>query len=128
VGSEDIDSGEVSQSDDAEQSDADSAGPSGDQDAAQAAEDSDDGADEVGDLSWEAVMAAVQGGGSGDEADEEEEAAAQAGSAAADDIEALPQSRPQLKARKSSDSKRARKQGAVPSQRKSQLGKRPRQK
>lgn len=125
MGSEDIDSGEVSQSgDEAEGSDADSASPSRDLDGAAAG--SDEGEDEVGDLSWEAVMAAVQGGGSDDEAEEEQGLGS--GSHEADAAEPLPRLVPQQKSQRTSSSQLDRRQSAVPAQRKSRLGKRPRQK
>ena len=129
MGSEDIDSGEVSQSEDgAEGQDADSLGPSGKHSAdSQAPSESVDRGDEVGDLSWEAVMAAVQGGGSDDEAEEEQEA----GSAAdvADETLGLPPQK--VSEQKSSRviKMQGRKQPAASSQRgRSHLGKRPRQK
>ncbi len=129
VGSEDIDSGEVSQSEDgAEGQDGDSARPSGRHSAdSQAASESDDGEDEVGDLSWEAVMAAVQGGGSDDEAEEEQEAGFSAD--VADETLELPSQ--QVSEQKPSRviKMQGRKQPAASSQRgRSHLGKRPRQK
>ena len=129
MGSEDIDSGEVSQSEDgAEGQDADSARPSGKHSAdSQAASETDDGEDEVGDLSWEAVMAAVQGGGSDDEAEEEQEAGFSA-DMADETLELLPQ---KVSEQKSSRviKMQGRKQPVSPSQRgRSHLGKRPRQK
>ncbi len=129
MGSEDIDSGEVSQSEDgAEGQDADSARPSGKHSAnSQAASECDDGEDEVGDLSWEAVMAAVQGGGSDDEAEEEQEAGVSAD--IVDDSVELPLQK--VSEQKSSRviKTQSRKQPATSSQRgRSHLGKRPRQK
>ena len=125
MGSEDIDSGEVSQSEDgAKGQDADNAHPSAD---SQAASETDDGEDEVGDLSWEAVMAAVQGGGSDAEAEEEQEAAFSA-DMADETHELLPQ---KVSEQKSSRVMKiqGRKQPAASSQReRSHLGKRPRQK
>jgi len=125
VGSEDIDSGEVSQSEDgAEGQDGDSARPSG---RHSADSESDDGEDEVGDLSWEAVMAAVQGGGSDDEAEEEQEAGFSAD--VADETLELPSQ--QVSEQKPSRviKMQGRKQPAASSQRgRSHLGKRPRQK
>ena len=68
MGSEDIDSGEDSQSHEGDSSDSKDGGPSsGGQGGAEGSEDDED---EVGDLSWEAVMAAVQGGGSDDDAED----------------------------------------------------------
>ena len=124
VGSEDIDSGEVSLSDVAEDSDANSAdvaGPSGHQGVA----DSDDGEEEVGDLSWEAVMAAVQGGGSEDDAEEEQEQkhGGLSRSNHDDPVKAAPQSLPKAQPRRQSGAKKGKKQA----QNGSQLGKRPRQ-
>ena len=130
MGSEDIDSGEVSQSgddaegSDAEGSDADSAIPSRDLDDAAAG--SDEGEDEVGDLSWEAVMAAVQGGGSDDEADEEQGLGS--GSHVADAAEPLPRLVPQQTSQRTPSPQLNKKQSAAPAQRKSRLGKRSRQK
>ena len=125
MGSEDIDFGEVSQSEDgAKGQDADSAHTSAD---SQAASETDDGGDEVGDLSWEAVMAAVQGGGSDAEAEEEQEAAFPADKAD-ETHELLPQ---KVSEQKSSRVMKiqGRKQPAASSQReRSHLGKRPRQK
>lgn len=126
MGSEDIDSGEVSQSGSkAAGSDADSASSSRDLDGA-AAGGSDEGEDEVGDLSWEAVMAAVQGGGSDDEAEEEQGLGS--GSREADAAEPLPRLVPQQESQRTSSPQLNRRQSAVPAQRKSRLGKRPRQK
>jgi len=129
VGSEDIDSGEVSQSEDgAEGQDADSDRLNGEDSAdSQAASGIDDGEDEVGDLSWEAVMAAVQGGGSDDEAEEEQEAEFPA-DMADETLELPPQ---KVSEQKSSRvlKLQGRKQPVSPSQRgRSHLGKRPRQK
>ena len=124
VGSEDIDSGEVSQSEDgAEGQDADSARPSGKHSAdSQAASETDDGEDGVGDLSWEAVMAAVQGGGSGDEAEEDE-------AEFPDETLQLPLEKVSEQNSSRVITKQGRKQPAAPSQRgRSHLGKRPRQK
>lgn len=125
VGSEDIDSGEVSQSEDgAKGQDADSAHTSAD---SQAASETDDGEDEVGDLSWEAVMAVVQGGGSDAEAEEEQEAAFPADKAD-ETHELLPQKVSQQKSSRVMKIQ-GRKQPAASSQReRSHLGKRPRQK
>ena len=80
MGSEDIDSGDASVESDEEESGHSSA----DEDAAseenpvatQGTNDSNndaDGDDDVGDLSWEAVMAAMQDGGSDAEAEEEQQ-------------------------------------------------------
>ena len=110
--------------DEAEGSDADGASLSRDLDAAAAG--SDEGEDEVGDLSWEAVMAAVQGGGSDDEAEDEQGLGS--GSHEADAAEPLPRLVPQQTPQKTSSPQLIRKQPAAPAQRKSKLGKRPRQK
>lgn len=115
----------MSLSDVAEDSDADSAdvaGPSGHQGVAE----SDDGEEEeVGDLSWEAVMAAVQGGGSEDDAEEEQEQkhGGRSRSNHNDPVKAAPQSLPKAQSRRQSGAKKGKKQA----QNGSQLGKRPRQ-
>ncbi len=127
MGSEDIDSGEVSQSEDgAESQDGDSTRPSGNADS-QATSESDGGEDEVGDLSWEAVMAAVQGGGSDDEAEEEQEAGVSAD--IVDETLDLPPQKVSEQKSSRGIKTQSRKQPATSSQRgRSRLGKRPRQK
>lgn len=133
MGSEDIDSGTGSQSDEAASgSEDDGVGPSDRQHAAEGSADEED-EDEVGDLSWEAVMAAVQGGGSDDDGEDELEAvdaAAHNGHADAEP-EAMPKQAIQGKPRKSfrasaagKQGKAAGKQGKAVSKKSSKLGKR----
>ena len=132
VGSEDIDSGEGSQSDEGEGSANEDgcAGPSDRQDDAENSEEDDE--DEVGDLSWEAVMAAVQGGGSDDDdddgGDELKAVAAAAHNGHADaEPEALPKQAVKAKPRKSFRALAAGKQGKAANKKSSKLGKRSRQ-
>ena len=125
MGSEDIDSGEESQSDDDEDSESGEASPGlskGQDDA----EGSDEEEDEVGDLSWEAVMAAVQGGGSDRDDDGEDEPEVVAAAKQAE-TESLPVKAVQGKPKKSFHAAPAGKHGKATKQ-SSQLGKRPRQK
>ena len=128
MGSEDIDSGAESVCDEASDSDGPGSDASlEDQDDvdAQAGEEEED---EVGDLSWEAVMAAVQGGGSDEEDGEEEPAAVAAAMQAESETQALTATK--SKANKQLPVK-ARVQGAKAIQQLQQsplLGKRSRQK
>ena len=127
VGSEDIDSGEESSSgrDDGSDREGDGAGPSESTAHADASKEEED---EVGDLSWEAVMAAVQGGGSDDDADEQEiEPAPAAGLEQAQPTSPLPKTT-RIKATKQSIAAAgsSRKKVQKSKQRSSQLGKRQR--
>lgn len=122
VGSEDIDSGEEGQSDDG--ADSDTGGPSKEQVDAEGGEEDED---EVGDLSWEAVMAAVQGGGSDRDDDGEDEPEAVVAARRAEP-EPLPVSVVQGKHRKIVHAAAAGKHGQATKQHSSQLGKRSRQK
>lgn len=122
VGSEDIDSGEEGQSDDG--ADSDTGGLSKEQVDAEGGEEDED---EVGDLSWEAVMAAVQGGGSDRDDDGEDEPEAVVAARRAEP-EPLPVSVVQGKHRKIVHAAAAGKHGQATKQHSSQLGKRSRQK
>lgn len=128
VGSEDIDSGNGSQSEQDGGSDSEDGGV-GPRDTQDSAEGSEEDADEVGDLSWEAVMAAVQGGGSDDDGEDELEAVAAAGHSGRADAEsiALPKKAVQDKPRKSFRTAVAGKYGKAVHKQSSKLGKRARQ-
>ena len=128
VGSKDIDSGNGSQSDEDQGSDSEdgSVGPSGKQDGVEGSEEDND---EVGDLSWEAVMAAVQGGGSDDDGEDEVEAVAAAGHSGHADAEpiALPKKAVQGKPRQSFHAAPDGKHGKAVNKQSPKLGKRSRQ-
>lgn len=124
MGSEDIDSGEGSQSDEDDSGDSEDGGLINGRQAG--AEGSEGDEDEVGDLSWEAVMAAVQGGGSDDDA--EEAVAASGHSRPTPDAE--PETLPKAMRGKPRNSLRTvatGRLGKAAKQKTSQLGKRSRQ-
>ena len=125
MGSEGIDSGEESQSSEDEGSDSEDGrvSPSGKQGNAEGSEEEED---EVGDLSWEAVMAAVQGGGSDDndeDGQDEPKAVTAAGHA---EPKPLPLKTVQSKSGKSFRAAAGGKHRQISKQTPSQLGKRSR--
>ena len=145
VGSEDIDSGDDSDASEQEDSEASAAGEdaASQQDLAERQEagnssndDDDDGDaaggdddDDAGDLSWEAVMAAMQGGGSDAEAEEEpEQQQPDDNSPQPDDVKFSLQKRASNKPKVHSVRQKGKQSvQAKASNRTSQLGKRPRQ-
>ena len=126
VGSEDIDSGKDNQSDENEGSDSEDGGvgPSEKQEGADSSEEDND---EVGDLSWEAVMAAVQGGGSDGDGEDELEAVAAARHSEHADAEPVALHNKATQDRKSFRTAAAGKHGKAINKKASELGKRSRQ-
>lgn len=124
MGSEDIYSGEGSQSHDDDNSESEVGGPSSGRQGG--AEGSEGDEDEVGDLSWEAVMAAVQGGGSDDDAEEAVPASGHTKHTSDAELENLPKKAMRGKSRKSLRTVAAGQLGKAAEHKSSQLGKRSR--
>ena len=129
VGSEDIDSGEGSQSGEDEGSDKEDGNVGSERDREDGAEGSEQDEDEVGDLSWEAVMAAVQDGGSDVDDKDELEAVAAAVHSGQSDVEPVPLPAKALhgKPRKKFRTAVTGKHSKAVNQKFSKVGKRPRQ-